>query len=38
MRGLMNRQVTEGCRSQPSSEQLKMKCPVTQARDGAAGC
>lgn len=38
MRGLMDRQVTEGCGNGPSSVQLKMKCPAIRARGGAAGC
>lgn len=37
MRGLMDRQVAEGCRNEPSSVQLKMKCAVIPTRDGGCG-
>lgn len=36
MRGVMDRQVTEGCRNEPSSVRLEMKCPIIWVRDG--GC
>lgn len=36
MRGVMDRQVTEGCSNEPSSVRLKMKCPIMWVRDG--GC
>lgn len=33
MRGVMDRQVTEGCRNEPSSVRLEMKCPIIWVRD-----